>query len=125
MLLYSTRGSWRNPTRDRGRVFGEAIVGSSPKRLHRPIKVAGREFEIGVDLEIQGLTSWGEGVDLSLLVPKLSMFPNKSAWSARLRNSLVDVPDVDRRLIVTRLRPLLHPPNDVLPDYKRAARLSG
>ena len=37
LLLYTTRGCYRNPTRDRGLVMGRATVTSEPKSLPRPV----------------------------------------------------------------------------------------
>lgn len=123
LLLYSTRGAWRNPTRDRGRVIAEAIVTSAPKRLRTPIEVAGREFTTGVDLALDGVAPYGQGVDLAALVPQLAMFPDKASWSARLRTSLLAVPSTDLRILRRELKPLACPLADVLPGYRQAARL--
>ncbi len=44
LLLYTTRGCFRNSTRDRGRVIGRAIVMAPAERLAEAVVFGGREF---------------------------------------------------------------------------------
>ena len=46
LFLYSTRGCFRNPTRDRGRVIGIATVTARASELEEPIRFGDREFPI-------------------------------------------------------------------------------
>lgn len=123
LLLYTTRGAWRNPTRDRGRVIGEATVTGKPSRMREPVTIAGREFGLSVDLAIGGVAPQGEGVELAALVPELDMFPDKRSWSAHMRTSMLAVPGGDYRVIHTQLAPLMQSLDDVLSGYRLAARL--
>jgi len=123
LLLYTTRGAWHNPTRDRGQIIGEATVTGPPERFAHPIQVAGREFSLGLCLDVDAVTPCRQGVDLAALVPQLSMFPNPNTWSVRLRTSLLHVPPADHRLIRKRLRPLVQPLADALPGYRKAAQI--
>jgi hypothetical protein len=96
LLLYTTRGCFRNPTRDRGRVIGVASVARPARDLAKPVRFGEREFPIGLDLEIESLVPRGAGVELAPLIPKLrKSFPNPRAWSARLRRALVPVSSPD------------------------------
>jgi hypothetical protein len=104
LLLYTTRGCFRNPTRDRGRVIGVATVARPARELARPVRFGDREFPIGLDLEIESLVSRGLGVELAPLIPKLrESFPNPRAWSARLRRALVPLAPSDAAAIERRL----------------------
>lgn len=102
-LLYTTRGCFHNPTRDRGRVIGHAYVTSSVTPLGEPVTIAGRDFELSCSIRVDQLLPRGEGVILSELVPELAVFPNPNAWSARLRRPVLTLPQPDVDLIVGRL----------------------
>jgi hypothetical protein len=52
LRLYTTRGCFRNPTRDRGRVMGVATVARAARDLGEPVRFGEREFPIGLDLTI-------------------------------------------------------------------------
>ena len=85
LLVYTTRGAFHNPTRDRGRVVGRALVATDVRRLAGPVTIAGREFTHGCGLRVLELAPLGSGVELAPLIPELSSFPNKRGWAMRLR----------------------------------------
>lgn len=124
LMLYSTRGAWHNPTRDRGRVIGEATVSSPVARLDPPVHVAGRDFGMGCDLTIEGVAPYPSGVDLREIVPRLHAFPDPATWSTRLRRPLVPLDGHDARLLTSRLRRLLVPATEALAGYRDAARVN-
>lgn len=99
LLIYTTRGAFRNPTRDRGRVIGTATVASSIEPLDTPVEFGGRVFPRGCAITVESLTPWGEGVELRPLVDRLHAFPNPRAWSIRLRRPLLQLPSGDASLI--------------------------
>jgi hypothetical protein len=105
LLLYTTRGCFHNPTRDRGQIVGELTVASAPRPLARPLVLAGRTFTVGCRLELVSLAPRGVGVDLAPLVDRLQTFPDPSSWSARMRRPLVPLTAAD----ADRLRTLLQP----------------
>lgn len=82
LFLYTTRGCFRNPTRDRGRIIGEASVASKVADLDDPVEIGGRIFTIGCRLKIKQLTPLHQGVELAPLVSQLKTFPNPVGWSA-------------------------------------------
>jgi hypothetical protein len=104
LLLYATRGAFHNPTRDRGRIIAAANVRTPVVEFSEPVTIAGREFTLGCELELQSIASRGHGVDLAPLVEKLEVFPVKHAWSARLRQPLVPLPGADAELLRGYLR---------------------
>lgn len=55
LLLYTTRGRFHNPTRDRGRVIGVATIKRRVKDLAEPVRFGEKEFPIGVDLAFEAL----------------------------------------------------------------------
>lgn len=117
LLLYTTRGCFHNPTRDRGRVMGEGIVASPVEVLSRPVMFNDREFSLGCRLTIERLAPFGRGVELALFVDRLRAFPDPRSWSARMRRALVPLPAADLRLLRRRLEPQLIARAAALPTY--------
>jgi hypothetical protein len=121
LFLYATRGCFHNPTRDRGRIIGAAQVATEARYLDRPVRIVGREFPIGCELEISELAPLNEGIELAPLVPQLKVFPNPRGWSALIRKPLLELPRVDTRLLEKHLDRVVRPAADVLEGYVRAA----
>ena len=103
LLLYTSRGAFHNPTRDRGRVVGVATVTSPVTSLDKPVEIAGRAFVAGCSLRVERLAAWSEGVEIAPLVPRLEMFPDPSSWPIRLRQTLVPLPAADAALLRDRI----------------------
>ncbi|MFF4716085.1 hypothetical protein ACFY2V_32535 [Streptomyces eurythermus] len=118
-LLYTTRGCYRNPTRDRGRVMGLALVTSPVETLPEPVVFGERQFTLGCSLRVEGLAPVREGVVLADLVPRLEVFPDERSWSVRMRRASLPLPPADAELLTRELRPLLGPRSERLPDYTR------
>ena len=106
LLLYTTRGCFHNPTRDRGRVIGLATVTAPSSTLRKPVRFGDREYTIGVPFSIERLAPLRQGVELAPLVPALASFPNARAWSGRMRRALVPLTPDDAKLIVRELERL-------------------
>lgn len=123
LLLYTTRGCYRNPGRDRSLAMGMAQVTSHPRRLRGPVTFRGHEYVIGLDLDLQGVCRVHEGVQLGPLQGRLELLPPEGPWSYPLRRSVVPLSDPDATLIREPLVSLLRPVSEVLPAYERAARL--
>lgn len=118
LLLYTTRGCFRNPTRDRGRVIGRATVKSRAREASRPLSFGGREFPHVVELEIETLARFGEGLELAPLVRGLKRtFPNSKTWSARMRRALVPLDPQDAVALERQLKGVARPYPDALPTY--------
>ena len=122
LLIYTTRGCFRSPTRDRGRVIGKATVESDVEQLDDPVVFADREFTSGCSLAIEGLSPLHKGVELAPLVSQLSVFPDPASWSAYMRRPLLALSVKDSRFIERKLRPLLRTPADVVAEYVSAAK---
>jgi hypothetical protein len=104
LLLYTTRGCFRNPPRDRGRVIGIAKVERGAQALAESVRFGSREFPIGVDIQLETLVARDDGVMLAPLVPELPRtFPNPAAWSATMRRALVPIDDEEADWIVKTL----------------------
>lgn len=117
LFLYSTRGAFRNPTRDRGRVFGEAEVTTAVTVLDKPVKLAGREFTSGCSLELRTLAPMREGAELAPLISQLSVFPDVRSWAMRLRRPLVPLAAGDAKILRTALKDSAHQPAAVVDSY--------
>jgi hypothetical protein len=117
LLIYTTRGAYRNPTRDRGRVIGTATVTSAVERLDDPVEFGGRIFSRDCDLLVESLAPWGDGAELQPLVERLDAFPDQKAWSIRLRRPLLRLPAQDAVLLRSRLTSLAGSRSDHLDGY--------
>src|SRR5262245_41053070 len=74
LFLYTTRGAWGNPPRDRGRVIGWATATSAVTAIDE-IEIGGRLFGLACNLRIEGLAPCCTGPELSSLVTVLDTFP--------------------------------------------------
>jgi hypothetical protein len=107
LFLYATRGCFRRPTRDRGRVIGEARVAGSVTLLREPVVFGGKAFPFGCDLQITGLAARNAGPELRDMVSKLHRFPDPQTWSAQLRRVLVPLDAHDAAIMHSELAPLM------------------
>lgn len=121
LFIYTTRGCFHNPTRDRGRVIGEAAVVSAVIDLSSPLELSGRTFTVGCRLRIPELAELGGGVELAPLIPRLRTFPDPASWSARMRQPLLRLADEDAPVIAEPLACLARPRQAVLAEYLTAA----
>ncbi|MFG2100519.1 hypothetical protein ACGFJ5_07925 [Micromonospora echinaurantiaca] len=117
LYLYATRGAWRNPTRDRGRIIGVANARGEARTLEEPVEIAGRRFVSGCGLDINRLVPYPGGLELQPLVGQLSAFPKPQAWSVYLRRALLPLPEGDAALLRAALQPLLTSREQALPTY--------
>jgi hypothetical protein len=117
LFIYTTRGCFHNPTRDRGRVIGRAVVTSPVEPLDESVLVMDREFGLGCTFDLVALAPRHEGVVLADLVPRLNAFPIKSAWSTRMRRPLLPLPPKDAALIDRELARLVREPSSTLSSY--------
>lgn len=117
LLIYTTRGAFHNPARDRGRIAGRTVVTTPVTALDTPVEIAGRTFPRGCDLRIDSLAPWNQGPELAPLVPHLDAFPKPESWSAYLRRPLVPLTPADARLLNTHLTRAAAPYPTHLADY--------
>ncbi len=118
LFLYATRGAWRNPTRDRGRIIGTAVARSSVRKLDEPVEIAGRTFVSGCDLRIDGLVPYPGGLELQPLVAQLAAFPKPQTWSIYLRRALLTLPPQDAQRFDSLLTPLTVARTQALATYR-------
>jgi hypothetical protein len=122
LLLYTTRGCFRNPTRDRGRVIGRAVVASPGVDAKKPPAFGGRTYPIIVGLAIESLAPLGQGVELAPLVARLrSTFPDPKTWSVRMRRALVPIEARDAAVIDQKLSRVVRPYEDAVAAYGRGS----
>ncbi|HEY8532990.1 MAG TPA: hypothetical protein VIL44_03820 [Micromonospora sp.] len=117
LFLYATRGAWRNPTRDRGRIIGTATARSAARTLDTPVEINGRRFVSGCELEIDGVVPYPGGLELQPLVTQLAAFPKPEAWSIYLRRALLALPEEDAALLERLLAPMLEARTSALASY--------
>lgn len=124
LLLLTTRGCFRNPTRDRTRVIGLAVLRSAVTKVDQPIELIGRTFDRVCDIESKSLAPVLSGVELAPLVERLDAFPNKSAWSMWLRRPLLALPPGDANRLRTLLDKVAIEPDQAIPGYIELGRES-
>jgi hypothetical protein len=118
LLLYTTRGCFGNPVRDRGRLIGRAIVTARAARLADAVVFGGREFPYLVELRIEALAPLRGGVELAPLVGRLTeTFPDAATWSVRLRRALVPLTSTDARRLERELDRVASPYPEALSSY--------
>ena len=125
VLLYTTRGVFRNPPRDRGRIY-TAEVASPVTSLTSQRQIGGRVYTSGCQLKITGLAPLDKGVVLADIVERLEVFqPYPHAWSVRMRRSILPLPSQDVDVIMALLEPTLLDPSETAgPHLERAAYAS-
>jgi hypothetical protein len=122
LLLYTTRGCFRNPTRDRGRVIGRASVVSPARRERKPPSFGTHEYPWVVALAIDSLAPLREGVELAPLVPRLrGTFPDPETWSVRMRRALVPLKASDAAEIDQELESVVVPYRTAVRTYAQIA----
>ena len=117
VFIYTTRGAFHNPTRDRGRVIARARASTATEFLPEPVEIAGRTFELACDLELLGLAPLGAGVELVPLVERLEAFPNKRGWKIWLRRPVLELPRADADLVRRLVDDVARAPADVVGAY--------
>jgi hypothetical protein len=117
LFLYTTRACFRNPARDVGRIFGEALVDSPVRNLDSPVLFGDRRYPLGCALQITGLAPRGTGPELRTLVDDMNLFPSPRNWAIYIRRVLVPLDDHDAALVAARLAPLLGPPEANMANY--------
>lgn len=106
LLIYATRGCFHNPTRDRGRVIGEAWGASQVELLAEPVRFGDRKYPVGSALAVERLVPLGGGVELAPLVDQLAAFPEPARWGMQMRRTLVPLGGRDVTLLRAHLAQL-------------------
>jgi hypothetical protein len=118
LVLYTTRGCFRNPTRDRGRVIGIAEVTSAVGALRETVQFGDRSFPVGCSVSLPEIAQFGEGVELAGLVDRLPSFPRQ--WAIHIRKTLVPIGEKDLEILRTAVASEVVPRGSALPTYETA-----
>ena len=119
VMLYTTRGCFRNPTRDVGRIIGLGVVTTPVSVLSDPVRFGEREFTTGCEIQIRGLAPFREGLNIRELVHALDVFPNPQGWAVQLRRTTLALPERDAAVLRRKLRPYLKPYEDAIAGYRQ------
>lgn len=93
LVLYTTRGCFHSPARDRGRLIGTATIASPPRALQSAVVFGNRIFDRGCALRIDRLVPADRGPELANLVERLGTFPG--SWHSHIRRALVPLNEQD------------------------------
>lgn len=123
IYLYTTRGCFGNPTRDRSRVIGKALALSSLKLNDDAVTFGDRTFPLEVRMQIASLAPLDEGIDFAALIPELTSFPKPERWSVYLRRSSMPITKRDADRLDKLLAPFEGMLEENIDGYRRHARL--
>lgn len=126
LFLYSTRGCFHNPVRDRGRVIGEATVSSTVSMLERPVKFGDHLFPLGCSLEITGLATRDKGPEMTQLMAHMHLFrgADPKRWGVRLRRVLAPLDNHDASILHRRLLSVMGSVADARQGYLDRTRFA-
>lgn len=97
LVLYTTRGCFKNPTRDRGRIVGQAEVVSEVTPSPEPLRFGERSFPYVCTLRLTALAPFGSGPELAPHASSLNALrPSGAGWATRLRRSLMPLDEHDQ-----------------------------
>lgn len=116
--LYTTRGCFKNPGRDRGRVIGTAKVLSAISKREQPILFGDRMYSVGCKLHIDRLVPMHQGVELAPLAESLDTLSRFGQnWAAGLRRPIVPLSPLDASRLDDLLLPLEAEFGKVVEEY--------
>lgn len=124
LYLYTTRGCFKNPTRDKGRIIGAATVTADMVTTRKPLVIGERTMPFEARVRVESLAPFGEGVEIAPLAGRLSCFPKPANWSVYLRRSVVPLTTADAKLIDQRLKSVMGSREDNMDGYMALARMS-
>lgn len=115
LVVYTTRGCFHNPTRDRGRVVAEAELTTKALTLVPPVRFGEREFTRGCGLKIDRVAPLDSGPILADLAGQLHSFP--ASWATHIRRTLVPLGERDFALLREALAGVTVPRREALQGY--------
>lgn len=119
LLIHTTRGCFKNPTKHRGRIIAEATVTSLVTELPDPPRFAERTYPYGCTLHIEAAAPLHHGPNLADLAPRIAALDHAhTGWASRLRRTLVALPQPgDYATLRTALATVEQPLAAVLAPY--------
>lgn len=118
LYLHTTRGCFKNPTRDRSRVIGTAVVDSCVGALVDPPTFGDRTFPVGCRLRIGPIAPLHEGVDLAPIASRMDAFATLGKnWSFGLRRALVALSERDSAALEDLLRGVVNNEKETKEPY--------
>ncbi|MEU1907441.1 hypothetical protein [Streptomyces hygroscopicus] len=123
LVVYTTRGCFHNPTRDRGRVVAEAELTTKALTLVPPVRFGEREFTRGCGLRIDRVAPLDSGPILADLAGQLHGFP--TSWATHIRRTLVPLAERDFALLQEALAGVAVPRREALQGYLDRAKMGG
>ncbi len=126
LFLYTTRGCFHSPGRDRGRVIGEATVTSAVSSLKEPVQFGEHSYSLGCSLDITGLAPRDKGPEMIGVVNDLHLFPNANpkSWGVRLRRVLAPIDKHDAGVLHKQLSRVMRPVEQSRPGYLERTRFA-
>lgn len=124
LVLLTTRGAYKNPTRDRTRIIGTATVLDKVAEIVPPVEISGRTFESGCQIKIETLAPYSTGPEVGPLVPRIHELSGHKAWGMLLRRPLVPVTGSEVALLKHALQDHLGDLHAALQTYSDKIKIS-
>lgn len=102
LVLYTSRGAFHNPTRDRAQILALGVTSSEPD--NRRVVVAGAAYARSFAIDIDVMAEPRRGLDFLPLVPRLDFIHNRASWGGALRRPVVHIGDKDYKTIAAAFR---------------------
>lgn len=103
VVLFVTRGAFRNPTRDTSRLAGLVEVSGS-LRKRKPVQLGEREFRRVIPFKPIHLFEERTGPAVSPLVEQLERVKNPKAWGQYFRQSPIQLSEHDYKIFDRAIR---------------------
>ncbi|MGY1453631.1 hypothetical protein [Streptomyces sp. SS8] len=92
VLLHTTRGCFRNPAPDLGRVVARARVAGPVRSLDEPVRPGERALTEGRDPRVDGLAPYRECLVPRDPVPRPAVLPDPASRNVRPRRTVLPLP---------------------------------
>ncbi|GKV72018.1 hypothetical protein [Pseudarthrobacter sp. NCCP-2145] len=122
LVLLTTRGAYHNPTRDRTRVIGTAIVHSKVAPFEPEVEIVGRTFASGCQIRLETLAPYSAGPEIGPLAPQIQALHGEKNWGWLLRKPLVLLDESDVALLKHELQSHLRELNESLLTYRNSIK---
>ena len=121
VFLYTTRLCFQNPTRDRGRVIGLAVVTKPSRRLAEAVTFGGREYVIELALPHRATRPIPTRRSAGRPVPQLDL-PRQGLMERPYATSACPVGPGDGDVLLTHLAQVAEPYRAALDSYAQRLR---
>ena len=102
-----------------GGVIGSGVAVTDVKALPEALRIATRDYTLGVELDVQAVMPYRASVEIPPLLGQLRTFPQYGprSWMTVLRRPLLPLRPGDADVLLDALKGIARPPDEVIPEY--------